>query len=102
MQKQQNARQKNLSEMGNVIESFQRMYNMIPINDGIRKSKGVIKNVFRISFCSYHRFTAIDYLRFYHRGVKLSPFSCRNYFCPRKIAIVVVLEKWDSLRGYAS
>jgi len=50
MQKQLNAREKNLPNMGNVFQSFQNMYNMIPINDGTRKSKGVIKSSYPTSF----------------------------------------------------
>jgi len=50
MQKQLNAREKNLPNMGNVFQSFQNMYNMIPINDGIRKSKGAIKSSYPTSF----------------------------------------------------
>jgi len=50
MQKQLNAREKNLPNMGNIFQSFQNMYNMIPVNDGTRKSKGVIKSSYPTSF----------------------------------------------------
>ena len=50
MQKQLNAREKNLPELGNVFQGFQNMYNKIPINDGIRKSKGLIKTSYPTSF----------------------------------------------------
>jgi len=50
MQKKLNAREKNLPNMGNVFQSFQNMYNMIPVNDGTRKSKGVIKSSYPTSF----------------------------------------------------
>jgi len=50
MQKQLNAREKNLPEMGNVLQSFQRMYNLIPVNDGIRKSKALVKSSYPTMF----------------------------------------------------
>jgi len=50
MHSQLNARAKNLPEMGDILQSFERFRNLIPHNDGKRNYKQIIKSSYPTSF----------------------------------------------------
>jgi len=50
MHSQLNARAKNLPEMGDILQSFERFRKLIPHNDGKRSYKQIIKSSYPTSF----------------------------------------------------